>query len=1270
MSTPARFSDGQYKNWLKCSLSLINMKEALHGYTDNEVKNLHGDITRNVSSLPCASSTSNQCGSCSSNNIIWKGGNWSIKNRCKNNICDIWLQEILVFHENPCMKSINWTNADIRQWPIGCYQVAKIFMPKGQQNTQKMPNDLDAPAVLSLFAYCKWFRKDLPNRQIMLDLIQFRNKVLHSGDLTVSDSDKDSKMDLIIQLLKDLKIPGAVISDLEKTEDRLHTLRQLKCIPTRQAETAKKLLEEKRSIVIKGNPGEGKTTMSLILIENEKYEDKRVVLHSADDWKTVDMEHVDIVVLEDVFGKYDFDHGLLQKWMVYLPTIQEHVDGGRLQVIVTSRVDILSKAKDMLKSLRLFSDDFSLTLSSKYLRRSEKKDILNRELHRHDRYMEEDDKETCIDKFSGLIGFPQCCLLFASDIQLFKRRSKFFKSPKEFFLENITQLEDNRFLSLAFLFCNGAIFEEKLSSETMAEISKKLSIELASRLNISKKFASIELLRNAYDNFGEMYVVKTTSYDSSLVPAVKKPIIMFTHATVSEAVGDVLGKRCCEMVVKYGDSGYLYQRTYAADVEDKTSEKVFLPVSVYGLLAERMVHDIVNRSLVSNVVKHSALKRSDFIKKLKDDLNNGNLLKDFFMAGKDEFQSDTLSEGKCVTFMQYILQGDEDVVRLVYSELLEMLACAHNDTIRGCWQCEEKQNLLELALYYRHFEIVDKLIAMNAHYTYVSLCNAARHGNLKRVETITERLKKNQVFNLKSVGAKYALYRAYVSGNQSLIECLLRERIILDSRYVVNAVKHGDMNVLTNVVEHLKCYKWNPMCDDALKALKYAIIGEKYDVFDLLVQEGVSLNMKNLADFLTRDEISWEFVNKVIQHLKGTGNWDPNCDDASEALEAAIHKKKYDVYDLLVQDGVSLKMENLSGVVMGYKTSLESVKKVIQHLKDTDKWDPKCDDASDVLEAAICIKKYDVYDLLVQDGVSLKMKNLLNIIWVSEISMESLQEVIQHLKESDNWDPKCDYACKALEVVIYRKKYDVYDLLVRDGVSLKMNNLQNIIMEFEDISLESVKKVIQHLKDTDNWDPKCDDASKALKVTILEHKDDVYDLLVQDGVSLKMNNLQSIIIGVEDISLEALIKVIQHLKENDNWDPNSEDASKVLEVAIHRRNYDVYDLLVQDGVSLKMENFLSITMGVDEISLESVMTVIHYLKETDNWNPKCDAASEVLSFACNQDRYDVTLPDRLHIVSVGWSRAIQHLKETDNWNPQCDDASETLQKYRTVHSNN
>ncbi|KAK3595785.1 hypothetical protein CHS0354_025422 [Potamilus streckersoni] len=1082
-----------------------------------------------------------------------------------------------------------------------------------------------------------------------------------------------------------------------QTEDKLDTLGRLGCIPTTQAEEAKKLLEGKRSVVIKGNPGEGKTTMALHLIDNEMYRDRCVVLDNAQDWKTVDTHHVDIVVLDDVFGKYDLDPGRLQEWMVHLPTIQEHVDAGKLRVIITTRVDILSKAYSRLGSLKLFSEDLSLTLSSEQLTNSEKMSILKRELHRHKRTMYEDEKEKCIAYFSGLIGFPQCCSLFAADSKSFNKGPEFFRFPEKIFVANITELGATRFLSLAFLFCNGGILEEHLSPETMPNSSKHLLMELASYLSISEKEASITLLRDVYDNFLEMYVMKSMlSY------------IQFTHATVSEAVGHVLGDRCLEMVIQYGDSEYLYQRTYTADAKDCNSQNVFIPVSVYGLLAQRMVYDVIYKGLVENVVRHSALKQNSFLIKLKCELRKGNVMKDFFtsvvagsciVSGYERY----LLEGKCMTFMQYTLQSDDNVVKLVYSQLLELLACAHKNNSSDCWQCGEKQMLLELALYYNHFHIVDKLITMEACYTPVSLCNAARHGDRRRVQTILETLKRSQVFKPKSKEARYALCRAYISGNQNLIEFLLKEGIILDCWHVKSAVQHGNMNSLMKVVEHLKCHnKWNPDEDQDrtdkiswdffwlimhfvdsdpevqskipyTRALYIAYIKEEFDKADYLLKNEVKVS----HDLLVYVSISGsqKAVAKVIQDLKVSGTWDPHCDGAYEALEKAYSQQKYDVYDLLVRDGVSLKMKNLPGVIIGARISLESIKKAIQYLKDTDSWDPKCDYASEALGQAYVVQKYDVCDLLVQEGFLLQMKNLSGMVYnassgflvTSSISLESMKKAIQLMKDTDSWDPKCDHASETLATACEKRKYDVCDLLVQEGVSLRMRNLPHLMQR----SLGCVEMALKQLKGIGNWDPKCDDASKALENAYCYERYNVCDLLVQEGVSLTMKNLPDVVFS--SVSLEQVEKVIQHLKDTVNWDPKCDDASKALENAYVHQKYDAYNLLVQEGISLKMKNLPNVLYY--SVSMKSVQIIIQDLKDTVNWDPKCDDASQALACAYMRLKYDLcdlllqegvslTMKNLSHLV---WSdslesvkEGIQFLKDTNNWDSKCDDSSEAL----------
>ncbi|KAL3862387.1 hypothetical protein ACJMK2_008356 [Sinanodonta woodiana] len=214
MSTPCRFDDNDYKNWLKCSVALIHFKEGLHEYIDKEVNNLHADIHNTISAKLVGTSVQNQCYTCTWQDIKWNKGTWRIN--CQSQICDKWLSEILAKHTNPQNRNINWKNADITRWPADPYEVAKVYMPKGLDRTKNHPQDFDAPAVLSLLKYCVWFSQMIPNYNIVTDLIDFRNEVMHSGDLRITDFKKDNCIDIMTQLLTDLNIHGDVLTELQK----------------------------------------------------------------------------------------------------------------------------------------------------------------------------------------------------------------------------------------------------------------------------------------------------------------------------------------------------------------------------------------------------------------------------------------------------------------------------------------------------------------------------------------------------------------------------------------------------------------------------------------------------------------------------------------------------------------------------------------------------------------------------------------------------------------------------------------------------------------------------------------------------------------------------------------------------------------------------------------------------------------------------------------------------------------------------------------------
>ncbi|KAK3596303.1 hypothetical protein CHS0354_009800 [Potamilus streckersoni] len=255
-----------------------------------------------------------------------------------------------------------------------------------------------------------------------------------------------------------------------------------------------------------------------------------------------------------------------------------------------------------------------------------------------------------------------------------------------------------------------------------------------------------------------------------------------------------------------------------------------------------------------------------------------------------------------------------------------------------------------------------------------------------------------------------------------------------------------------------------------------ALEENKYEVCDLLVQEGVVLTMKHPCKTVTMKDLpylisgSLDYVKSSVYLLKCSNSWDPKSDNASEALEKVYCAQKYDVCDLLVREVISLSKKHLPYMIL---RSVDYVKTKVKQLKHTDSWDPKCNETYKALEEAYEKQKFDICDLLVQEGVSitegvsLTMKKLSGVIMRSQISLESVRKAIQHLKDMNSCDPKYDDESETLEEAYCAMKYDICDLLIQEGVSLAMKNLLGIITRFQ-IALKSVKKAILHLKDTNS----------------------------------------------------------------------------------------------------------------------------------------------------------------------------------------------------------
>ncbi|KAM4044518.1 uncharacterized protein CXorf38 homolog isoform 2-T2 [Anomaloglossus baeobatrachus] len=99
-------------------------------------------------------------------------------------VCAQW-KKIILAHHNNRNGEIHWGNSDPSLWSTNYWEVAKVYMPRGQTNLTG-PQECDAAALLNLINNCDHFR--VSNISRVREVIKCRNELMHSSDMKVSSS--------------------------------------------------------------------------------------------------------------------------------------------------------------------------------------------------------------------------------------------------------------------------------------------------------------------------------------------------------------------------------------------------------------------------------------------------------------------------------------------------------------------------------------------------------------------------------------------------------------------------------------------------------------------------------------------------------------------------------------------------------------------------------------------------------------------------------------------------------------------------------------------------------------------------------------------------------------------------------------------------------------------------------------------------------------------------------------------------------------------------
>ena len=258
-------------------------------------------------------------------------------------------------------------------------------------------------------------------------------------------------------------------SDLSETVISDYQTRGQRFIETAMYQECLRKLNSTRSLVISGNPGEGKTRYAIELMCSKTERGRRLFLTYAQQLENVDLEHIDGVIIDNIYGDVSFDEDKCKRWKELMPFLIARCKNNKpFYVIVTSRSYILMKSADqeihLMKNIELLTTGLVM---------EERVSIIQS-------HCSIDDPLPLISAFKSPIGLPQICYMYSTSDRFCGE--DIFRHPEKF-IKNILQtfeLEDRLlFFALALvIFHGGSLVIPDIKSEEFDKINYYIGLNI------------------------------------------------------------------------------------------------------------------------------------------------------------------------------------------------------------------------------------------------------------------------------------------------------------------------------------------------------------------------------------------------------------------------------------------------------------------------------------------------------------------------------------------------------------------------------------------------------------------------------------------------------------------------------------------------------------------------------------------------------------------------------------------------------------------------
>ncbi|XP_053390746.1 uncharacterized protein LOC128553593 [Mercenaria mercenaria] len=135
------------------------------------------------------------------------------------------------------------------------------------------------------------------------------------------------------------------MSDLSLLRKKIENEKK-RFVETKAYKAAKEKLLKNNLVILKGNAGEGKTTMAKMLLFDMENSERVWNVSSYNDWSGIDLKDHDVIIIDDIFGACVIDLDKCNNWRNTFSEISSMVGKKKIKVIITCRSHIMNEAID------------------------------------------------------------------------------------------------------------------------------------------------------------------------------------------------------------------------------------------------------------------------------------------------------------------------------------------------------------------------------------------------------------------------------------------------------------------------------------------------------------------------------------------------------------------------------------------------------------------------------------------------------------------------------------------------------------------------------------------------------------------------------------------------------------------------------------------------------------------------------------------------------------------------------------------------------------